>query len=301
MAAGARELVALALAGGFVSAHGAAALQLELEPGAAAALQLEPGAAAALQLEPGAAAALQLEPGAAAALQLEPGAAAALQLEPGAAAALQLELEPAPGPGAEPGGAHLAFFGFAPEAGVRLLVRALQLALAPALLHAALVSDARFEGILSGPRGGARAQRVLALFKMHIGVVELDAYMSDGMAACLRRIAGADGAAVGNLFQTASLRLFSDLRAHDRAKEPAAPPALPVTVALVFYRHGAQQDWLLAPPPGYEARYNAFLHAHSVLYTPSHVLHAAPALVVQLPRVRADAPPPPPTPGRAAP
>jgi len=282
MAAGARELVALALAGGFVSAHGAAALQLELEPGAAAALQFEPGAAAALQLEP--------------------GAAAALQLEPAAAAGLQLELEPAPGPGAEPGGAHLAFFGFAPEAGVRLLVRALQLALAPALLHAALVSDARFEGILSGPRGGARAQRVLALFKMHIGVVELDAYMSDGMAACLRRIAGADGAAVGNLFETASLRLFSDLRAHDRAKEPgAAPPALPVTVALVFYRHGAQQDWLLAPPPGYEARYNAFLHAHSVLYTPSHVLHAVPALVVQLPRVRADAAPPPPTPGRAAP
>jgi len=161
-------------------------------------------------------------------------------------------------PARELGGAHLAFFGFATSGGMHRLAHTLLCVLAPALLQVAAVAEGRFEGIVSVPaRGGAaRAERVLAGFKMHIGVVELDAYMSDGMAACLWRIMRAPGPAAGNLLLPAGDALRRDLEAHAHARLPRG--------------RGPRE-----PRAGYEAPENVFLHARSVLYTPTHMLRAA--------------------------
>jgi len=189
---------------------------------------------------------------------------------------LELAMSPGDAPDLRGGGpgAHLAFFGFASEADMRRLVGILRHAFSPALLQAAIMSDMRFEGILSVPRDSASAERVLALFKMHIGVVHFDTYMSGGMAACLQRVVAAPGSGAGNFFEPTNLLLRSDLLAHEHsAQPPAATP--PAAVGVLLLVHGGRRAWFRGPVAVYEARENVFLHAHSVMYTPSHMLHSA--------------------------
>jgi hypothetical protein len=188
---------------------------------------------------------------------------------------LEMAMRPgdAPEPNASGSCAHLAFFGFCSEAGMRLLVEILRRTFFPALLQAAVVSDMRFEGILSVCRDSTRAERLLALFKMHIGVVNLDTYMSDSMAACLQRVVAATACSAGNFFEPTNLPLRSDLLAHQHAAtlSVARPPTLLNVVLLV---HGSRHVWFRGPVAMYEASENTFLHTHSVMYTPSHMLHA---------------------------
>lgn len=90
-----------------------------------------------------------------------------------------------------------SFYGFASARKRNLFLRLMRYMLKPRMLVASQVSDDRFEGLCfinpishaeSETHTMADVERVVELFKMSIGVCELDSYMGNEMISCFERI-----------------------------------------------------------------------------------------------------------------
>lgn len=165
----------------------------------------------------------------------------------------------------------LAFFGFCIPESLALLLRAVDVVFAPDLIHASFVGTGKFEAIvqLANEQSLGEAERLFALFKMQIGVVELEEYMSPAMVTCLQRIE-AGTHVQGNLHLQRNAHVCSEIKNH-------AARALPPIFTVVLMVHAS-----LAPalePASllleYEEIGNIFLSSSSIMYTPTHILAAA--------------------------
>ena len=90
-----------------------------------------------------------------------------------------------------------SFYGFASARKRNLFLRLMRYMLKPRMFVASQVSDDRFEGLCfinpishaeSETHTMADVERALELFKMSIGVCELDSYMGNEMISCFERI-----------------------------------------------------------------------------------------------------------------
>lgn len=155
---------------------------------------------------------------------------------------------------------YLAFFGFCTPDNLGVLMRILEYALQPHLLHVAFIKPGNFEGILSmqTPCSLQAIDELLACFCMSIGSVELDGYMQPGMIACLERITKGNDTR-GNMHTEAcqSVREHISRITQERTRRFLSNLISPVLIVIPIRM------------PQYEA---VFLHANHILYTPSHML-----------------------------
>jgi len=160
---------------------------------------------------------------------------------------------------------YLAFFGFCNADNLGVLMKILEYALQPRLIHVSFVKPGNFEGILSMEAESSREaiEALLACFSMGIGTVEVDGYMQTGMIACLERIAqGTDTR--GNIHTEAceSVREHISRVTQERTLHMISHLMSPLLFEVILPVRAPYEE------PGVAV----FLRAGSVLYTPTYIL-----------------------------